>query len=156
MRRGLILVSILIFMGLSLALADESIVITTYYPSPYGNYNELRANKMSVGSAYNNFSSFPLTDGNLIVSGKVGIGTANPSARLEVAGNVKIVDGTQGAGKVLTSDAGGLASWKSTTSSCPCGTCWAANMAGNGSYSNCGCICTPAGWSCIAPCGSYY
>ena len=51
---------------------------------------------------------------------KVGIGTYKPGAKLEVnngttAGAVKIVDGTQGAGKVLTSDADGLATWKSIT-----------------------------------------
>lgn len=43
----------------------------------------------------------------------VGIGTTTPSARLHVVGNVKIADGTEGAGKVLTSDADGLASWQS-------------------------------------------
>jgi hypothetical protein len=41
----------------------------------------------------------------------VGIGTASPGAKLEVAGQVKITGGTPGAGKVLTSDAVGLASW---------------------------------------------
>ena len=49
----------------------------------------------------------------LVVStaGKVGIGTASPGARLEVAGQVKITGGTPGSGKVLTSDADGLATW---------------------------------------------
>lgn len=42
--------------------------------------------------------------------GNVGIGVA-PDAKLHVAGTFKLVDGTQGAGKVLTSDANGLASW---------------------------------------------
>ena len=51
---------------------------------------------------------------------KVGIGTYKPGAKLEInngttAGAVKIVDGTEGAGKVLTSDADGLATWKSIT-----------------------------------------
>src|SRR3989339_802884 len=46
-------------------------------------------------------------------SGSVGIGTATPGAKLEVAGQVKITGGTPGAGKVLTSDASGLASWQS-------------------------------------------
>ncbi|SMO89209.1 hypothetical protein SAMN06265349_1064 [Flavobacterium resistens] len=50
-------------------------------------------------------------------NGNVGIGSINPTAKLEVnngstAGAVKIVDGTQGLGKVLTSDANGLATWK--------------------------------------------
>lgn len=51
------------------------------------------------------------------VSGNVGIGTANPTAKLEVAGQVKITGGAPGAGKVLTSDATGLASWTTPTAS---------------------------------------
>lgn len=47
-----------------------------------------------------------------VVNGRVGIGTASPGANLEVAGNVKIADGTQGLGKVLTSNASGLATWQ--------------------------------------------
>ena len=43
--------------------------------------------------------------------GYVGIGTATPSANLEIAGTIKITGGTPGSGKVLTSDAAGLASW---------------------------------------------
>ena len=45
-------------------------------------------------------------------SGNVGIGTASPGAKLEVAGQVKITGGTPGTGKVLTSDAAGLATWE--------------------------------------------
>lgn len=44
-------------------------------------------------------------------SGQVGIGTISPGAKLEVAGQIKITGGTPGAGKVLTSDASGLATW---------------------------------------------
>jgi hypothetical protein len=46
--------------------------------------------------------------------GAVGIGTTNPGARLEVAGRVKITGGSPGLGKVLTSDATGLAHWDTT------------------------------------------
>lgn|GEM_PF-1855520 len=46
------------------------------------------------------------------ISDNVGIGTTNPGAKLEVAGQVKITGGSPGAGKVLTSDAAGLASWQ--------------------------------------------
>jgi hypothetical protein len=46
-------------------------------------------------------------------NGKIGINNINPTARLDVAGNIKIADGTQGNGKVLTSDVDGNASWQS-------------------------------------------
>lgn len=46
---------------------------------------------------------------------KIGLGTNSPSVRLDVAGSVKIVDGTQGTGKVLTSDANGKAHWEAPT-----------------------------------------
>lgn len=45
-------------------------------------------------------------------TGNVGIGITNPGAKLEVAGQVKITGGAPGAGKVLTSDASGLATWE--------------------------------------------
>ena len=46
--------------------------------------------------------------------GAVGIGTSIPAAKLDVAGNVRFNDGTQGTGKVLTSDANGTATWQSS------------------------------------------
>ncbi len=48
--------------------------------------------------------------------GNVGIGTTTPSTKLEVNGQVKITGGAPGNGKVLTSDASGLASWESPSS----------------------------------------
>jgi hypothetical protein len=47
-------------------------------------------------------------------TGNFGIGQTNPSAKLDVAGTVKIADGTEGAGKVLTSNASGVASWQNS------------------------------------------
>jgi trimeric autotransporter adhesin len=44
---------------------------------------------------------------------KVGIGTGSPTHNLHLKGTLKIVDGTQGIGKVLTSDASGVANWQS-------------------------------------------
>lgn len=54
-----------------------------------------------------------------LVNGRVGIGEANPDSRLHVNGQVKITGGNPAAGKVLTSDASGLATWQtpSTTTS---------------------------------------
>lgn len=44
--------------------------------------------------------------------GKVGIGTSTPVVELEVNGQVRITGGAPAAGKVLTSDATGTASWE--------------------------------------------
>lgn len=45
----------------------------------------------------------------------VGIGTAAPLDRLHVVGNLRMVDGNQAAGKVLTSDANGTATWQNAS-----------------------------------------
>jgi hypothetical protein len=49
--------------------------------------------------------------GKFYVSGNAGIGVTAPSAKLDVNGQIKIRGGSPGAGKVLTSDAAGLAAW---------------------------------------------
>ncbi len=48
------------------------------------------------------------------VTGYMGLGTDTPDAKLDVAGQVKISGGSPGIGKVLTSDATGLATWEDT------------------------------------------
>jgi len=71
-------------------------------------------------------TSFWAASGNNIYNtntANVGIGTTNPAAKLEVSGQVKITGGSPGAGKVLTSDAAGLASWQTNSGgggSSPC------------------------------------
>lgn len=54
-------------------------------------------------------------NGNGYYLGNLGLGVQAATAKLDVAGAVKIADGTQGVGKVLTSDANGLASWQTPT-----------------------------------------
>ncbi|MFA6171254.1 MAG: shufflon system plasmid conjugative transfer pilus tip adhesin PilV [Patescibacteria group bacterium] len=49
-----------------------------------------------------------------IIGGNVGIGTTNPGQKLEVNGKIKITDGNQAAGKVLTSDANGVGTWQAS------------------------------------------
>ena len=56
-------------------------------------------------------TDFLNVDGN----GNVGIGTSIPSAKLDVVGMFKLTDGTQGAGKILTSDGVGNATWQLPT-----------------------------------------
>src|SRR3990167_5092984 len=82
---------------------EETLTIATYYPAPYGIYNEMRAKKMAVGDNYYGGSQFcwspgtcanqidgifsscwPNCNTDLIVEGNVGIGTASPSVKLHI------------------------------------------------------------------------
>jgi hypothetical protein len=63
-------------------------------------------------------------------TGNVGIGNLAPAAKLDVVGTVKIADGTQGAGKVLTSDASGNASWQTPSGGGGGSTGWASPASG--------------------------
>ena len=77
-----------------------------------GSYNFLG----SFGSYYFNNSSNN-SDVSIVYSGvaaSVGIGTVSPTQKLDVRGSVRIVDGTQGAGKVLTCDNNGVATWSTS------------------------------------------
>jgi hypothetical protein len=73
-------------------------------------YNETGSNKLYIANSNTNP---PLIYGDFS-TGRLGLGTITPAAKLDVAGQVKIADGTQAAGKVLTSDTSGLASWQTT------------------------------------------
>ncbi|MDE2293559.1 MAG: hypothetical protein KGL53_15870 [Elusimicrobia bacterium] len=69
-------------------LATENLTLTTYYPSPYGVYQELR----STGNAYLAYQT-----------GRVGVGTTSPAASLDVNGGARVrqdgeVDGRLGVG----------------------------------------------------------
>ena len=54
--------------------------------------------------------------GNVVMTtstmGMVGIGISTPTAKLDVVGSFRLNDGSQGANKVLVSDADGIASWQ--------------------------------------------
>ncbi len=52
----------------------------------------------------------------LTTQGNLGIGINSPSAKLDVNGQLRIRGGEPGAGKVLTSDANGLANWQAAPS----------------------------------------
>lgn len=55
----------------------------------------------------------------ITTAGNVGVGTTTPSTKLDIvsttAGALKITDGTQGDGKILVSDANGVATWQNSS-----------------------------------------
>jgi hypothetical protein len=77
----------------------ESITITTYYPAPFGVYEELRSNRMAIGDNYSQdtYCWSPAACANqidanadLVVEGRVGIATPNPGNMLDVVGDVRV------------------------------------------------------------------
>jgi|GEM_PF-2440482 len=83
---------------------QEELVITTYYPVPYGDYQELRVRRMAIGPEYSKSSSYCWGGGscstsipdtaNLVVEGRVGIGTVSPQTALDVNGKITMQQGT--------------------------------------------------------------
>ncbi len=121
-------ISLIVLVPCALILAEESISITTYYPSPYGVYNEIRLYPHSVpvtscdsttegtifynltahdiqicrGAAWGGGSGFWAGSGNDIYntnSGNVGIGKNTPSATLHILGDDPPAGNPLGTGK---------------------------------------------------------
>jgi trimeric autotransporter adhesin len=92
-----------------------------------GSNNIAIGNNSQVQSAT---ASNQLSIGNWIygVGGNIGIWVSNPSAKLEVNGQIEITGGSPGAGKVLTSDAVGLASWQTPSGGGGVGVCTIASV----------------------------
>lgn len=72
-----------------------------------GSANLTNATALGANAVVNSSNSVVL--GN---NANVGIGTSAPAAKLHVVGNMRLVDGAQAAGKILTSDASGNAGWQ--------------------------------------------
>ena len=86
-KRLILLIIILSLFYFYSFAAEEKIAITTYYPSPHGIYNELQANKISVGDVNNDgeLSSLdhPPLNGQLYVARSV---IYNPQTSLSSSG----------------------------------------------------------------------
>jgi len=48
----------------------------------------------------------------VLKNGNIGLGSSTPADKLHVVGNIRMIDGNQAAGKVMTSNANGTASWQ--------------------------------------------
>lgn len=81
------------------------LILSAYCQAQVGINTKNPLHPLSVGSNTNDNAVVFTANGNL------GINSSQPQARLEVDGKIKIVDGTQGLNKILTSDANGFASW---------------------------------------------
>ena len=111
MRKVIFLVVVMLILATTLAFAEE-IKLSTIVPDQ----QLVRGKDGAIGTSYQSKTDADVPDGNLIVEGNVGIGTTNPGANLEIngpaSGAIKIVDGNQAAGKVLTSNANGVGTWQ--------------------------------------------
>jgi hypothetical protein len=69
------------------------------------------AGYFSAANAGTNWAGY-FNNGNVYIRNFLGLGTVAPTVELDVAGDLKLVNGSEGAGKVLVSDAAGLSTWK--------------------------------------------
>lgn len=118
---------------------------------PAGSGQYIQNQTASAQSASFNLSGTAAVGGTLTaalaVGSSVGVGTATPTAgtKMDVAGKLRISDGTEGAGRVLTSDGNGVGTWAMpgatvppgmvaffNLTACPLG--WSALLAAQGRY----------------------
>lgn len=125
-----------VVLGAAGDLSSESVTLMTYYPAPSGVYARMittdstflarESGEVAIGFA-DPVPGIKLqvvgdasVDGGLLTTGDtflardgggVGVGTTEPYALLDVAGSVRIADGTHAEGRVLTADADGFARW---------------------------------------------
>lgn len=107
-----------IAMGYEAITEGQSAVAVGYQSKAKGYLSSAIGNHTSATGSWSTAIGYGATTAqdNAIVLGnvnnsKVGIGTSTPEERLHVVGNIKIDNGSQGAGKVMVSDANGIATW---------------------------------------------
>jgi trimeric autotransporter adhesin len=111
-----ILTAMMILSFSSIATAQEKITLSTYYPAPYGEYDGLTAYSMGIGTYP--YPPGEAGKGNLVVEGKIGIGTDDPQAILDVRQNDALINGLtigRGAGNIISNTANGYRALYSNT-----------------------------------------
>lgn len=142
---------------------------TVIYPSPSGIYRQLTStgrtllardgDAVGIGTASPDPSSKLTVAGRTVLTGRtllardgdnVGIGLADPDAavKLDIGGSLRIRGGAPGEGKVLTSDANGVARWSAPPAPPPADAGGGAIPAGMIAMFDAAC---PAGWTRFAP-----
>lgn len=139
-KLAILLVALACVAGAGRRLWSESLVLSTSYPAPVGVYNQLVTTGDSGAQPAN--TTLNRNKGHTLLvppsnpTGQVGIGTSNPGAKLDVvgsgrvsgdwnaggivqAGGLRLPSGA-GAGRVLTSDAAGNASWQQPAAGLSC------------------------------------
>jgi hypothetical protein len=80
--------------------AEEQITIATYYPSPYGVYNQLQADKLGIGDVDGDgsltSSDLPTTSGVAWIAGSLGISTRETPHRLTLSYLTPIIKNSAG------------------------------------------------------------
>lgn len=81
-------------------------------------------NDIEFGTYSGNTGALHLTTNNspkltVLNAGNVGIGTTTPTQRLDVTGKIRINDGTQAIGRVLSCDINGVGTWVNNTAITP-------------------------------------
>ncbi|NMH28931.1 hypothetical protein [Flavobacterium silvaticum] len=87
------------------------------------NGQTLRYQTDNLGANHVFFAASSATSSNELMriqgNGNVGIGTNNPTQKLDVSGKIRINDGTQAVGRVLSSDVNGVGTWVNNTAITP-------------------------------------
>lgn len=112
--------------------AEESLTVTTYYPSPYGSYNELGTNKLAVGDTNGdstlNAADQPNRDGDIRLKAQAG----DPTSWSAGANGQIAYSSTQGSlylynsSSWVPSSGGGacMVTYNSAVGSCSCPSGW--------------------------------
>ena len=104
----------------------------------------------SISFAPNTGQLGPITD---LTTGNVGIGTSLPTSMLDINGQLRVRGGSPALGRILTSDASGLATWEDSISGSSVGGKFAYGGSTSASIST-DVICHPNGDTCSITTGN--